>query len=77
MFDFNPFSFEDFSDGITPLELYDYDLPSKLVDLSKVQAFVDVAVDQSSCLGFIIFQSTCPTITFGQTSYSSLDVTTS
>jgi hypothetical protein len=47
------------------LELRDYDLPSKLVGLSKIQAFVDVVVGQPSCLGFIVFQSTCPTVTIG------------
>jgi hypothetical protein len=44
LFDFNPFSFEDFYDVTTPLELHDYNLPSKLVGLFKVQAFVDVVV---------------------------------
>lgn len=75
MFDFDPFSFEDFYDVITPLELHDYDLPSIFVGLSKVQAFVDVVVGQPSCLGFTIFQSTCPSVIIGQTFYSSLDVT--
>jgi hypothetical protein len=41
LFDFDPFSFENFYDV---LELRAYDLPSKLVGLSKIQASVDVAV---------------------------------
>jgi hypothetical protein len=47
---------------ITPLELHDYNLPSKLVGLYKVQASIDVVVIQASCLGFIIFQSTCTSV---------------
>jgi hypothetical protein len=44
LFDFDPFSFEDFYDVTTLLELHDYDLPSKLVGLSKIQASIDVVV---------------------------------
>jgi hypothetical protein len=57
------------------MELHDYDLPSKPIGLFfKVQAFVDVTINQPSSRSFIIFQFTCPTNTIGQTFCSSLDV---
>jgi hypothetical protein len=73
LFDFDHFSFEDFSNITVFLELHNYDLLAKLVGLSLVQASIDV-VGQPSCLYFIIFQSTCPNVTIGQTYCSSLDV---
>jgi len=70
-----PSSSKDFSNVATPMELHDYGLPSKPIGLFfKVQAFVDVTINQPSSRSFIIFQSTCPTNTIGQTFCSSLDV---
>jgi hypothetical protein len=75
LFDFDPSSFKDFSNVATPLELHDYGLPCEPIGLSfKVQDFVDVTISQLSSPSFIIFQSTCPTITIGQTFCSSLNV---
>jgi hypothetical protein len=72
---FDPSSFKDFSNVATPMELHDYKLPFKPIVLSfKVQAFVDVTINQPSSCSFIIFQSTCPTITIGQTFCYSLNV---
>jgi hypothetical protein len=63
---FDPSSIKDFSNVATPLELHDYGLPYEPIGLSfKVQDFVDVIVGQPSSPSFIIFQSTCPTITIG------------
>jgi hypothetical protein len=73
--DFAPSSFKDFSNVATPLELHDYGLPYEPIGLSfKVQDFVDVTINQPSSPSFIIFQSTCRTITISQTFCSSLNV---
>jgi hypothetical protein len=59
---FDPSSFKDFSNVVTPLELHEYGLPYEPIGLSfKVQDFVDVTVGQPSSFSFIIFESTCPT----------------
>lgn len=42
---FDPFSFEDFSNVATPLELHDYDLLFESVGLFKVQASTNNVVD--------------------------------
>jgi len=45
LFDFDPFSFENFSNVAAPLELHDYDLLSEFVGLFKVQASTNNVVD--------------------------------
>jgi hypothetical protein len=70
LFNFDPSSFEDFSNVVVFLELHDNGLPFEPIDLFEVQAFVDVVIDQPSCPSFIVFQPTCPIVIVGQTSCS-------
>ncbi len=42
---FDPFSFEDFSNVVAPLELHDYDLFFETIGLFKVQASINNVID--------------------------------
>lgn len=62
---FDPSSFEDFSHVVAFLELHDYGLPFEPIDLSEVQASIDVVIDQPSCLSYIVFQPIYLTVIVG------------
>jgi hypothetical protein len=49
------------------LELHDYGLPFEPIDLSEVQAYTNVVINQPSCPSFTFFQPTCLIVIVGET----------